>query len=72
MGRAALEFSRYARQRMARYGLTRDHVELVVRQNSPAEYQTRGADVYVGTLPDGRDVKVQVHDGTVKDAFIPK
>ena len=64
-----MEFKPFARRRMARYGLTEDHIRLVV-QGEPS-YRTHGADVYQRELPDGRTVKVQMAGDTVNDAFVP-
>jgi hypothetical protein len=58
----------FAKDRMARFGLTEDHVNFVL-DNSKNEYQANGATVYQATLPDGRGAKVRVSDGAVIDAF---
>ena len=65
---ATLNFNSFAEDRMARFGLTEDQVNYVVKYNKN-KYEANGATVYQAELPDGRSAKVRLCNGEVVDAF---
>ncbi len=70
-----LEFFDYARRRMSSRGLTEAHVWFCMFHHDPkAEYKVGRDTVWPCVLPDGRNIKVRVEEGSnnkiiVKEAF---
>jgi len=67
-----LEFSDYALRRMSQRNITREHVWYCINNHSKEEEYcpTSGEVVWMTKLPDGRNIKVRVRDGSKSPIFI--
>jgi len=65
----ALEFGEYALRRMCSRGLTQAHVWYCVVHHTN-EYKTGTETVWQCKLPDGRNIKIRVRDGSARLIYI--
>ena len=66
----SLEFSEYATRRMCARGITANHVWYCIVHSSNHYKAENDEIVYVTKLPDGRNIKVRVRDGTKNPIYI--
>ena len=76
MDKDNIQFTDYALHRMERRGVTREHVWYCVNHHESSEEYcpSKGELVWTTQLPDGRNIKVRIRDGSdnpieVIDAF---